>query len=249
MLLLTPFFAGLRYGVEGVTRGDYDWIKPPGRWEPFATFENGLGTLSFPLFALFASVGGFRLWRFHREQAVLLISWILLPVIVLFVGSHIVTPMLITRYLISSFVPLFILTAIGIETLPSRNFRAIALIAIVSLSVLRDSSELRPGDHRWRDACETALAIAGPERIIGVTNEYYLASYYLRVAQRHSVQVVRYPSDAAGEELKVVIVAPTAPQAQVAEVRGAYPVVVAKFKNVLVMSRRPQAGVQILPGS
>ena len=31
MLLLLPFLAGLRYGVEGVQRGDYDWIKPPGR--------------------------------------------------------------------------------------------------------------------------------------------------------------------------------------------------------------------------
>src|SRR5271163_4528069 len=37
MVLLVPFFAGLRYGVEGVKRGDYNWIKPPGRWEPLAT--------------------------------------------------------------------------------------------------------------------------------------------------------------------------------------------------------------------
>ena len=44
IVLLLPFFAGLRYGVEGVARGDYDWIKPPGRWEPIATFESALGT-------------------------------------------------------------------------------------------------------------------------------------------------------------------------------------------------------------
>ena len=30
MVLLLPFFAGLRYGVEGVARGDYDWIQPAG---------------------------------------------------------------------------------------------------------------------------------------------------------------------------------------------------------------------------
>ena len=76
MVLLLPFFAGLRYGVEGVQRGDYDWIKPPGRWEPFATFESGLGSWPFPLFALFAIVGGIRLWRSHRDEAMLLILWI-----------------------------------------------------------------------------------------------------------------------------------------------------------------------------
>ncbi len=76
LVLLLPFFAGLRYGVEGVERGDYDWIKPPGPWEPFATFESGLGTLPFPLFALFAIMGGVWLWRMHRDAAVLLILWI-----------------------------------------------------------------------------------------------------------------------------------------------------------------------------
>ena len=65
-------------------RGDYDWISTPGRWEPLATFENGLGSLPFPLFAVFAIVGGIRLWRTHRDEAVLLILWIGLPPIVLF---------------------------------------------------------------------------------------------------------------------------------------------------------------------
>src|SRR5258708_5039124 len=120
MVLLLPFFAGLRYGVQGVARGDYDWIKLPGRWEPLATFESALGTLPFPLFAVFASVGGVRLWRSHRDEAVLLVLWIVAPAIVLFAGSYLVTPMLITRYLISSFVPLFILTANGIESIPAR---------------------------------------------------------------------------------------------------------------------------------
>ncbi|MGD0120183.1 MAG: hypothetical protein ABSD30_19110, partial [Candidatus Binatus sp.] len=69
MVLLLPFYPGLRYGVEGVKRGDYNWIKPPGRWEPFATFEGGLGSWPFPLFVLFAIAGGVRLWRSNRDEA------------------------------------------------------------------------------------------------------------------------------------------------------------------------------------
>ncbi len=242
LVLLLPFFAGLRYGVEGVKRGDYNWIKPPGPWEPLATFESGLGSWPFPLFALFAIAGGIRLWRSHRDEAVLILLWIGLPPVVLFAGSYLVTPMLVTRYLISSFVPLFILTAIGIESLPSRNYRAVAIVAIVSLSILRVSSDLRLADHRWHDACEIALAKAGSERRVGACRGYYLASYYMPAAQRDSVQVVRMPFHGTESEApRVVIVAPTATPAELAEIRREYPIVVARFKNVIVVSR-PDAG-------
>jgi uncharacterized membrane protein len=238
MLLLLPFLAVLRYGVEGIKRGDYEWIRPPGAWEPLATFENGLGSWVFPLFALFTMLGAIRLWRSHRDAAVLLILWIALPPIVLFAGSYLVVPMLVTRYMISSFVPVFILTAIGIEYLPSRNYRAAAIVAIVSLSILRVSSEMRPGDHRWRDACETALANAGSQRSIGACHEYYLVSYYIPAAQRDSVKLVRIPFHGAeGEAPRVVIVSPTVAPAEIAEIRQEYPLEVARFRNVLVVSR------------
>ena len=249
MALLLPFFPGLRYGVEGVTRGDYDWIKPPGRWEPIATFESGLGSWSFPLFALFALMGGIRLWRAHRDEAVLLILWIGLPPIVLFAGSYLVTPMLVTRYLISSFVPLYILTALGIESLPARNYRALAIIAIASLCIVRASSDLRRGDNRWRDACEAALRKAGSERRVGAFHEYYIVSYYIPAAQRDSVQVVRIPFHGTESEApRVVVVSPTVAPAQVAEIRREYPVVVATFKSVIVLSR-PLADMQNAPAS
>jgi hypothetical protein len=247
MVLLLPFFAGLRYGVEGVQRGDYGWIRPPGPWEPLATFESGLGSWPFPLFTLFAIVGGVRLWRSHRVEAELLILWIAIPPLVLFVGSYLIIPMLVTRYLISSFVPLYILSAIGIEYLPSTNYRAVAIVAIVSLSILRVSSILRAGDNRWRDACEIALSKAGSDGRVGVSHEYYLVSYYMPVARRE--QLVRVPFNGAEKEApRVVIISETLAPAQVTEVRRAYPVVVARFKNVTVVSRL-QAGMQILPGS
>ncbi len=247
VLLLMPFLAGLRYGVEGVKRGDYEWIKPPGAWEPLATFEGGLGSWPFPLFALFAIVGGIRLWRSHRDVAVLLILWIGLPPIALFAGSYLVVPMLVTRYMISSFVPLFILTAIGIEYLPARNYRIAAIAAILILSILRVSSDLRLGDHRWRDACATALANAGPQRRIGAYHEYYIVSYYIPAAERDTVQVVRFPFHGTETDApRVVIVSPTVAPARAAEIRREYPVTVATFKNVVVVSR-PDAGARTAP--
>jgi hypothetical protein len=248
MLLLLPFLAALRHGIHGVSRGEYNWIKPPGRWEPFATFENGLGSLPFPLFALFAIVGGVRLWRSNRDEAVLLILWLGLPASVLFAGSYLITPMLVTRYLISSFVPVLILTAIGIDSLQSQNYRAVATIAIVSLCILRVSSEFRPGDTRWRDACETALREAGPERRIGAYREYYLVSYYIPAAERDSVKLVRlHVHRAVRNPPRIAIVAPTLRSGQIELIRRQYPLVVGSYNNVMVVSR-PEAPVT-LPGS
>ncbi len=248
MLLLLPFLPGLRHGVHGVSRGEYNWIKPPDRWEPFATFENGLGSLPFPLFALFAIVGGVRLWRSNRDEAVLLMLWLGLPASVLFAGSYLVTPMLVTRYLISSFVPVLILTAIGIDSLQSRNYRALATIAIVSLCILRVSSEFRPGDTRWRDACETALREAGSERRIGAYREYYLVSYYIPAAERDNVKLVRlHVHRAVRNPPRIAIVAPTFRPGQIEVIRQKYPVVVGSYDDVTVVSR-PAPNIT-LPGS
>jgi mannosyltransferase len=243
MLLLLPFYAGLRYGVEGVQRGDYDWIQPPGALEPFETFENGLGSWPFVLFALLAIVGGVRLWRAHRDEAVLLILLVAAPPIILLAGSYLVTPMLVTRYLIFSFVALYILASIGIESLPSRNYQVAAIVALVVFSVLRVSPELKPGDHRWRDACEIALTRVGSDRRIGVCRGFYLVSYYIPAAQRDSVQIVRIPLNGIENNgPPVVIVSPNAAPDQVAQIRREYPVVVSQVKNVTVVSR-PEAGV------
>ncbi len=248
VVLLLPFTTGFENGAVGLERGDFNWIRLPGRWEPFATFESGLGSWPFPLFLLFATVGGVRMWRTHREEALLVLTWILLPPIALFAGSYILTPMLVTRYLISSFVPVFILTAIGIESIPAEKYRALALIAIVSLSILRDSSDLRPGDDRWHRACELALAHDGPEHRVGACHDYYLVSYYIGAPQRDGVQVIRIPSHAAdGEKPGVVVASPTAASAQIAELRREYPEV-APIKNILVMWRNTTPK-QIVPNS
>ena len=246
MILLLPFVAGFENGAVGVKRGDFGWIAPPGRWEPLATFENGLGSWPFPLFLLFAILGGVRMWRTHRDEALLVLAWLLVPAIALFTGSYLFVPMLVTRFLVSSFVPVFILTAIGIQSLRSDNYRAVALVAIVSLSLLRVSSILKPGDDKWRRACELALAHDGPERRVGADHEHYLVTYYIGAPQRDDVQVVSIPSHRVlPEEPDVVIASFSVAAAQIAELKLEYPNVAA-VKNILVMWRA-QTSKRIAP--
>jgi 4-amino-4-deoxy-L-arabinose transferase-like glycosyltransferase len=249
MVLLLPFASGFENGVVGAERGDFNWIAPPGRWEPFATFEGGLGSWVFPFFLLFAILGGVRMWRTHRDEAVLTISWLLFPPVVLLAGSYLFTSMLVTRYLISSFVPMLILTAIGIQSLHFDTDRAIALAAIVILSIVRVSSELRPGDDRWRRACELALAHDGAERRVGACHDYFQVSYYLGAQERDKVRLIRVPSHDADRETPgvVIVFPPSSSPRQIAELEREYPEV-AEFKNILVIWRT-QTAKQLAPNS
>jgi hypothetical protein len=240
MLLLTPFFSGLLNGVVGMQRGDFDWIRPPGRWEPFATFESGIGTWPFAVFVIFSIAGAVRLWKTSRDEAVLALLWIWIPPIALLVGSYFFFPMLVTRYVIASFVPLFVLTAVGVASMPRSGAVAMAMLAIVGLSIGRDWSELRPGDDRWRQASAVALAHAGRDRRIGACHDFYLVSYYLPAQERGSVQVIRVPTRGPAEkDPRVVIVSPTVAKPRVDELRREYPEVDGNYKNILVLSRPP----------
>ncbi len=171
MVLLLPFYPGLRYGVEGVQARRLQLDQAAGAMGAIRDLRERAWQLA---------VSAVRAVRDRRRRPAVAFTsgrggaadpLVGLPPIVLFAGSYLVTPMLVTRYLISSFVPVFILTAIGIESLSSRNYRAAAIVAIVSLSLLRVSSDLRAGDTRWRDACEIALTKAGPQRRLGTYNE------------------------------------------------------------------------------
>jgi mannosyltransferase len=240
--LLLPFWSALYNGATGYQRGDFSWIRPPDRWEPISTFEGGIGTLPFPVVALLAIFGAVSFWRRSRADAILALLWMWMPPLALLVGSYLFTPMMVTRYLISSFVPVFIFAAIGIVAIPSGKLRATALIALLTLSLLRVRAELRPGDHQWRDASLVALQSAGGAHVIGSCHDFDLLRYYLPASARDTVKLVRVPCDHPHVAVvQVVVVSPTVTGARLADLKRAYPEVVAKFKGVSVLSRAPIA--------
>src|SRR5262249_49874001 len=156
-----------------------------------------------------------QLWRNARERAVLMLVWTWVPPLVLLAGSLVFFPMLVTRYVISSFVPVSILAAVGIRSLGSANVRAFALALLLVLSLVTAAREFRPGDERWRDACKLALARQGPGRRVGACHDYELVRYYLGRVERAKVEVV--PVKTGAEPTRVVIVSPTVGPAQAAQ--------------------------------
>lgn len=246
-LLLIPFMSGLLNGVKGVERGDFGWIHAPLKWEPFATFEGGVGTLVFPLLAVLALAGGILWWRRRdlRDGFVLAMSVLWAPPLLLMAGTALIMPMLVTRYVILSFVPIYVLAAFAIASVERAWLKGTLLAAIMALSLIRAINYLRVNrNDRIREACAAALAVAGPHGRIGTLADHFIVEYYMPPARRADLVVVggRNP-DARGAKVAVVIVGSRPPPKRLRRVRKLYPRVIAKFPyGVLLLAPAPQSG-------
>jgi hypothetical protein len=239
-VMLTPFLSGLLNGVTGVRRGDFGWIHAPLRWEPLATFEGGVGTLVFPLLAIVALAGGVVWWRRRecREGFVLamLILWV--PPLMLMAGTALLMPMLVTRYVILSFVPIYLLAAFGIMSVENGWIRGALIAALVGLSLVRAINYLRVDrNDKIREACAVALKVAGPQGRIGTLADYFVVSYYMPPQRRSDLVILgRQSTDAPPEPVAVVIVGSRPRPKDLRRVRALYPHVIARLPHgVLVL--------------
>ncbi len=239
--MLAPFLSGLLNGVTGVRRGDFRWIQAPLRWEPIATFEGGVGTLVFPLLALLAIGGAVAWWRRRERRDGFVLAMIILwvPPLALMAGTALVMPMLVTRYVILSFVPIYILAAFGIMSLDAAWLRGSLLAAMMALSLARAINYLRADrNDKIRQACAAALAVAGPHGRIGTLADHFIVSYYIAPDRRGDLVIMGGREISPRENpVSVVIVGSRPRPKELRAVRALYPRVVARFPHgVLVLA-------------
>lgn len=246
-LLLTPFMSGLLNGVTGVERGDFRWIRASLRWEPLATFEGGVGTIVFPLLALLALAGGILWWRRRECRSgfvlAMLVLWV--PPLILMAGTALIMPMLVTRYVILSFVPIYVLAAFAIASINSAWPRRSLLAAIMALSLVRAIVYLRVNrNDKIREACAVALRVAGPHGLIGTVADHFIVEYYVPPVRRPDLVVVGHRNpDLRERSVAVVIVGSRPPLRRYKRVRKMFPRAIAKFPHgVLVLAPAEQRG-------
>ena len=79
---------------------------------------------------------------------------------------------------------------------------------------------------------------AGPDHVIGTCRDFDFVRYYLPPSARDTVRIVRVPCDSPHPPVTpVVVVAPTVSATRLADLKRAYPEVVAKFKGIQVLSQ------------
>ncbi len=99
-------------------RGALNWISPPSPVDVFSFFNRGTGTLPFPVLLVLALWGIVSQWHRLRDATIFALFWMYGPVLLLYATSLTITPLLVERYALSSFVPFLILAAVGRQRLP-----------------------------------------------------------------------------------------------------------------------------------
>ncbi len=157
LALLDP--AALTGAAHAAGLGTYNWIEMPQPWAPFALFNKASGTVAFPLMLALAAWGIARGWRRWRDPVIFALLWMWAPPIVMVIASYAIRPIFVERYLISSFVPFFILIAIGIVEIPWPVARigVTALVAAVAIGHVVEWDR-KPHDAQWSEAAQIALA-------------------------------------------------------------------------------------------
>jgi hypothetical protein len=151
--------------------------------------------------------------------------------------------MLVTRYVLSSFIAFFILAALGIDSLRPRALVLAALLSVLALSLARVNSYYRKAhDEQWREAATFALSHTEPGGLIGVVNygnEGYVVSYYLRRTQAppQILRISPWTEQPEPATTRVVIVARYVPEAWTARFERAFPRRLGRFRGVEVISR------------
>ena len=238
---LLPVLAGaVSSSVGAMDKGALDWIAPPRPWELFSFFNRGTGTLPFPVLLALAAWGVVSQWSRLRDSIIFALFWMYGPVILLYVMSLTVTPLLVERYALSSFVAFFILAAVGIAACNSRRVRAGAIALTVALSIGHAAPLLlKPPSLQWRHAADL-IRRGIPNATIVIAPSYgaNVLIYYLPRSDRYDVTGLTVDSCAKSTLLLLWDHALEGPSGKEARAcRPSFPRVIFTEKDLSVLSR------------
>src|SRR5215203_5068983 len=199
-------FVALLY-VPGVARIAVNLLFPQGAWKsggmgwlPEPTFANVVDFFvlysgSLPLVIAFVLLATFGLVELVRSKqgstACLLLAWLLVPIVVPFVVSHLYRPMLLDRYTIAASPALYLLVARGVEGLRSTKYSRVLVharillalgVIVFSLAAALDYYAATTKEP-WREVAGYVEAHAKPGDLIlfyGGSGKYMFGYYFER---------------------------------------------------------------------
>ncbi|HKD65647.1 MAG TPA: glycosyltransferase family 39 protein [Candidatus Binataceae bacterium] len=172
IVFLPVLASAVQNSVHALNEGALNWISPPSWWGLFSFFNRAAGTLPFPVLLLLAVWGAISQWRVRSAAIVFALFWMWGPVLLLYLVSLAITPMLVERYALSSLVPFMILAALGICEFVSSGARTAAVAIAVAVSIAHAAPFLRkPPSLQWTHAAQRIEA-SSPRAVIAVAPGY-----------------------------------------------------------------------------
>jgi mannosyltransferase len=234
-LSLLPKLLSLHPGAVASLHG---WRTLPAWYAPFALFNKATGSFAFPLLATLAILGAVAGWRRGRRDAVAFaLLWMWAPPLMMFAASYAITPVFVERYALSSFVPFFILVALGIFELPGDSIRAAGLALVLVFSIGHIVSYTRkPHDAQYREAIAAAAAALKPGETMTVIPAYAIEvlRYYLPSDEQN--RAVRYNPPASTAAV-LILGDQNLAQGAAKSYRKEFPQMVARLRGVTVLRR------------
>jgi len=180
LLLWAPYLPWLWQHTREV--GREFWIAAPGSADLVHTARELFGAVYLwrfgpPAEALFAALAAWGAWSLARTRgwpiAALLLCAVILPAVVHLLASIAFKPIFLTRPLISSAVPFYVLVAAGVMALPWKVIR-IAMFATVLVLQARALTNFTQTFTKepWNRAVDAVLAEAGPDDVVYVYPQF-----------------------------------------------------------------------------
>jgi hypothetical protein len=229
--LIPPAIIYLRVRAQEPALLAYAWASPPPIWAPISMFNKASGSIAFPVVLGLALCGMTRGWRPQRDAVVYVLLWMLTPPILVLAASYLIRPAFVERYMLASFVPFFVLVALGISSvrgLPAQ-FTLLALVTLLALGHVH-SYRRHAHDVQWREAVQ--VVIGTTPRTIAVAPPYAadVVRYYLREVH-NDWSVAPGPAKSAS----VVIVADSGVSAaETARITATFPHLLKRLRGVIV---------------
>ena len=225
--------------AHAADRGAIGWIQRPAPWASLALFNKGTGSYAFPVMAALAAWGSVRGWRRWRFAIGFALLWMWTPPLLLMLISYAIRPAFVERYLVSCFVPFFILVAIGIVELPGVAARVGAIALVGALAIGHVAAwDRKPHDVQWREAVRAATTGTGNGVGLAVAPGYAsnVVRYY---SDGNSAVPPAHPADAGGRDSTAVVIIGDQgiTSATAAALVREYPRVLAKLRGVVVRER------------
>jgi hypothetical protein len=230
-LLIPPAIIYLRVRAHAPALLAYAWASPPPFWAPISMFNKAAGSITFPVVLALALWGITRGWRPERDAVVFALLWMLVPPILVLAASDLIRPAFVERYMLASFVPFFLLVALGIWSV--RGFAVqYALLALVTLLALGHVYSYRRHAHdvQWREAVQAATETTGSTIAVAPPYAADVVRYYLR--DSHNDWSVT-PGHAKSAAVAIVADSGVSP-AEAARIVAIYPRLLARLRGVIV---------------
>ncbi|HEY0321511.1 MAG TPA: glycosyltransferase family 39 protein [Pyrinomonadaceae bacterium] len=185
------------------------WIREPDWLTPLSTLIEYCGSLWLAALLLPLFVYGVKLVyeRSGKEKTaslprvrVFLLLWLILPIIIPFMLSKLVTPFYLAKYTIAASLPFYLLAARGLEQVRGRLRQAVLLLLIClcfGLELSKDLISIKR--ERWNMAAYNVESAAQANDLVlfNSTGSYMSFAYY---ARRKDIEMAVFPYSATDEQ-------------------------------------------------